>query len=95
MRGACLWRSAAVGCSVQVLGECSGRLVTEGRMGPLLVVVCRPGPDRGSCRGHVAEHGLVQKLVSHASVETFHEAILHRLARSDVVPLDAALGGKG
>ena len=45
--------------------------------------------------GHVAEHGLVQKLVSRASVETFHEAILHRLARSDVVPLDAALGGKG
>lgn len=43
----------------------------------------------------VGKHGLVEELVSHAAVETIHEAVLHRLARRDVMPLDALLRGKG
>ena len=64
-------------------------------MGSLFVVVGGPFPDRGAGMGHVAEHGLVQKLVAHAAVETLDKAVLHWLAGSDVVPLDVALGGKG
>lgn len=45
--------------------------------------------------GHVAEHRLVPKLVSYASAETLNESVLHRLAGGDVVPFDAAFGGKG
>lgn len=94
MRGALRWRGAVVGCGEQVLGERSWRLVAESRMGPLLVVVCRPGQNRGLCMGHVAEHGLVEKLVSHPPVEAFDERVLHRLFGGDVVPFDPALGGK-
>ena len=64
-------------------------------MGPLLVVIGRPGPDGGAGMGHVAEHCLVQKLVTHAAIEAFHEAVLHRFAGGDVMPFDPALGGKG
>jgi hypothetical protein len=37
-----------------------------------------------------AEHRLVQQLVAQAPVEALPEAVLHRLARRDVVPGDAA-----
>ncbi len=71
-------------------------------MRPFFVVVIGPGPDQGARMGHAAEHGLVQKFVAHATVETFHKAVLHRLAsrwkRSfgttrDVVPVDLAICG--
>jgi hypothetical protein len=38
------------------------------------------------------EQRFVQKLIAHAAVETFAEAVLHRLAGRDVMPLDFAFG---
>ena len=55
------------------------------------IVVSRPGGDYDPGVGQVAEHGLVEQLVPHSAVEALHEAVLHRLARRDVVPLDPAL----
>jgi hypothetical protein len=45
--------------------------------------------------GHVAEHGLVQKLIAHSAIEAFHESVLHRFAGGDVMPFDVAFGRKG
>ena len=61
-----MWRSAAVGCGKQVLGECLWGLVAEGGMGPFFIVISRPSPDCGTGMGNVAEHGLdtVASLVS-------------------------------
>ncbi len=42
--------------------------------------------------GQVAEHGLVEQLVAHPTVEAFREAVLHWLSRCKVVPLDLGLG---
>lgn len=95
MRGAFRWRSAAVGCGEQVLGERLGRLVAGGRMGSLVVVIRGPFPDRRAGVGQVSEHGLVQKLIAHPAVEALHEPVLHRFAWGDVMPLDVALGRKG
>lgn len=36
--------------------------------------------------------GFVEKLIAHPAIEAFHEAILHGLARCDVVPRDPVLG---
>ena len=41
--------------------------------------------------GHVSEHGLVRKLITHAAIGALCEAVLHRFARSDVMPFDVAL----
>lgn len=89
------WRSAAVGCGQQVLGERLWGLVAESGVGPFFVVVCGPGPDCGSGMGHVAEHGLIQKLIAHSAIEALHEPVLHRFAGGDVMPFDVALGRKG
>lgn len=35
--------------------------------------------------GKVAEQDLVQKLISHPTVETLHEPVLHRLAGRDAM----------
>ena len=37
------------------------------------------------------EQVLVEQFIAHAAVEAFNEAILHRLARRDVVPVDLAV----
>lgn len=54
-------------------GEACGRLLSEGRMGPLGVVVGHPGRDQIAGMGEVAEQGLVQKCVPHPAVEAFDE----------------------
>ena len=41
--------------------------------------------------GQADEQGLVQQFVAHAAVEALHVAVLHRSARSDVMPLHADL----
>src|ERR1051325_5890330 len=50
-------------------------------------------PKRSSLAAseQVCEQVLVEALVTQASVEAFHEAILHRFAGRDVVPFDAVL----
>ncbi len=42
--------------------------------------------------GEVTKLRLVQELVPHPAVKAFYKAILHRLARRDVTPLDLLLG---
>ena len=42
--------------------------------------------------GQVAKHGLVEQFIPLPSVEAFHEAIVHRLARRDIVPFTPFLG---
>src|SRR3977135_1709811 len=56
-----------------------------------LVVIDAPGLDDAPCLDERAEHVLVEALVAQLAVEALHEAVLHRLARRDVVPVDPAL----
>ena len=79
-------------CGGQVQGEACRGLVAEGRVGPFGVVVRDPGRDQIAGMGEVAEQRLVQELVPHPAVEAFDKAVLHRLARRDVVPFDLVLG---
>ena len=60
-------------------------------MRPLPVVILDPGSDLDPCVGHAEEQGLVQQFVAHAAVKALDVAVLHRLARSDVMPLHPAL----
>lgn len=64
-------------------------------MRALGVVVVGPGGDHNPRMGQVSKHGFVEQLIAHPPVETFHEAVLHRLARCDVVPLDPMRGSEG
>ena len=64
-------------------------------MGPLGAVVLDPFGDRGAGMGQAVKQGLVQKLIAHASVEALDEGVLHRLARRDVMPVDAMLRRPG
>lgn len=73
-------------------GEAGRGLVAEGRVGPLGVVVGDSGRDQIAGVGEVAEQRLVQKLVPHPTVEAFHKAILHGLARCDVVSYPPKIG---
>ena len=60
-------------------------------MWSLPVVVFHPGRDLDAGMGQADEQGLVQQFVAHAAVEALHVAVLHRSARSDVMPLHADL----
>ncbi len=55
------------------------------------VVVLDPLGDAGTCVVEAAEQRLVQEFVAHAAVESLADAVLHRLARRDVVPGDPGL----
>ena len=44
---------------------------------------------------HVAQHGFVEKLIAHAPVETFDDAVLHGLARRGVMPFQLTRRGRG
>ena len=54
------------------------------------VVVDPPCFDDLTRLVEVVEQVLVEALVAQPAVEALHEAILHRFARCDVVPFDAA-----
>src|SRR5262249_3682250 len=55
------------------------------------VVVETPAFDDAACRLQAAEEMLVQALVAQAPDKALYKAILHGLARRDVVALDAML----
>lgn len=59
-------------------------------MGSVLVVVVPPVADDLAGMAIAGEQMLVEAFVSEPAVEAFDEAVLHWLARCDVVPLDAA-----
>ena len=63
----------------------------EARIRSVVVIVVTPARDDLAGMAVTPEQVLVQALVSQSPVERFNEAVLHRFARGDVVPLDAAL----
>ena len=60
-------------------------------MRPRRVVVGDPGSNDLPGLVEIEEQALVEQLVAHAAVEGFDVAVLHRLARCDVVPFDPML----
>jgi hypothetical protein len=60
-------------------------------VGSVPVVVLFPCSDGGAGLSERREQRLVQLLVAEAAVETFDEAILHRLAGGDVMPCNRDL----
>jgi hypothetical protein len=89
-RGLSNQRSAGVGCGDN-RGEGRWGLVAERGMGSRGVEVLPPFGDGASGVAEAKEQALVQKLVAHSAVEGFDVAVLHRLSRRDVVPLDAMI----
>lgn len=63
--------------------------VFRGRSGSLVKIIWHDGLADGE------EQRLVEQLVAHATVEAFDEPVLRRLARRDVMPLDAHVAGPG
>src|SRR5690606_28187164 len=61
----------------------------ETRVRSLSVVIRPPASEHLTGMRQAAEDGLVQQLVAQATVEALDEAVLHRLARRNVVPADA------
>ena len=55
------------------------------------VVIQRPGSDLLSSMAEAEEQAFVQQFVAHPPVEGFHKPVLGRLARRDVVPVDAMI----
>ena len=60
-----------------------------------VIVVGDPGADLFPRVAETEEQRLVQKLVTHASVEAFAKAVLHWLTRSDVMLLDLTFARPG
>ena len=56
-----------------------------------MIVVADPCADLLPRVVEAEEQRFVQQLIAHTTVEAFAEAVLHRLARRDVVPLDSVL----
>lgn len=57
-------------------------------MRAFVVVIVRPSPDRRFGVIEPEEQRFVEQFVAHATVEALAKAVLHGLARRDVMPLD-------
>src|SRR3546814_3749368 len=66
-------------------------LISKGRVRPRLVVIFGPGRDHCAGMIEVEEQRLIQKLIAHPAIKALDIAVLHRLARRDIMPLDPAL----
>ena len=60
-------------------------------MWAVVVEVCAPCRHQIAGMAQAVEQMLVQAFVAHAAIEAFHEPVLHRFARCDVVPVDLAI----
>ena len=60
-------------------------------MGARRVVVDDPVRNDSSGVSRAAEHGFVQELIAHPTVEAFDKGILRRLTRCNVMPVDPTL----
>ncbi len=60
-------------------------------MGPLPVVVFRPGRDLDPGMGKAEEQRLVEQFVAHAAIEALNVTILHRLSGLDIMPFHTCL----
>ena len=84
-------RSGAGHCCCSPAANAAGVAYRRVECGRSRVVVIHPGGDLGAGVIQADEQRLVEKLVAHAAVEALDVAVLHRLARCDVVPLHADL----
>src|SRR5947209_12854772 len=73
------------GCKL-VRGE-----TAKARMRPVMVVVDPPSLNDLASSVQAAEQVLVEAFVAEATIEALDEAILHRLARSNVVPFNGVI----
>ena len=64
-------------------------------MGPLGVIMIEPARQDRTSQADREEQGFVKELVAHATFEAADEPVLRRLARRDVMPLDAGVAGPG
>ena len=64
-------------------------------MRPYRVVVHHPCSDHRSCVIKAEEQRLIQQLIAHLAIEAFDIAILHGLARGDLVPVDLVVFAPG
>src|SRR3546814_10787304 len=69
-------------------GSIGGRQPANTTMRPHMVVVVAPEPQHRAGMAERHEQRLVEALVTQAAVEALDIAVLLRLARRDVVPLD-------
>ncbi|CAH1696453.1 hypothetical protein CHELA1G11_40062 [Hyphomicrobiales bacterium] len=53
---------------------------TEARVRPVGIVIHLPFFDQPACGRQVAEHVLIEALVTEATIQALDEALLHRLA---------------
>ena len=60
-------------------------------MGSVLVIVLPPCADDLAGMTVAGEQMLVEALIPEPAIEALDEAVLHRLSRCDIVPLDAAI----
>ena len=74
--------------AVRKLGGCHPAKTAVRTHGVVVPLPCLDDPSRCSQR---CEQVLVQALVAQATIERCHKAILLRLARGNVVPLDAGV----
>ena len=72
-------------------GDLSGCLSAQFRVWPDVVLVVPPGAEHEPGVGQRGEQRLVEAFVTQATVEALDEAVLHRLARRDVMPFDPPL----
>ena len=72
-------------------GDLGGGLPAQFRVWPHRVVIVPPCGQHEPGMSQRGEQGLVEAFVPQAAVEAFHEAVLHRLAGRDLVPLDPPL----
>jgi len=78
--------------AVRKLGGCHAAKAAVRTHGVVVRPPCLNDPSRRNQRG---EQVLVQAFVTQATIERFHEAVLLRLARSDVLPFDAGVLAPG
>ena len=79
-------RAADRPVAVRLAGIGHGGEVADRRVRTVANVVIRPRGQLFAGMPEVEEKALVQQLVAHPAVEGFHEPVLRRLVRRDVVP---------
>ncbi len=60
-------------------------------MGSLVVVVTAPCRNQAASMAQGIEEVLIQTFISQPPIEALHEAVLHRFAGSNLVPLNLAV----
>ena len=72
-------------------GDLGGGLAAQFRVWPHRIVIVLPSGQHEAGMGQRGEQRFVKAFVPQAAVEALDEAVLHRLAQSDVMPLDPSL----